>query len=164
MLTKKISQTLSLRLSLMVVCVIALLLLVSMAAMYFFSRQALREEALCNAQETLESTVQDVDNILLSVEQSTGNIYWDLLGHLNEPENMNVEVESESLDVVLRGTEEHLDQLSAESIRAVADLSDYKDSVGSFMPQVKIYVDGFVDVGAVGEGREYTINVVLSHA
>ena len=88
MLTKKISQTLSLRLSLMVVCVIALLLLVSMAAMYFFSRQALREEALCNAQETLESTVQDVDNILLSVEQSTGNIYWDLLGHLNEPENM----------------------------------------------------------------------------
>ena len=83
---------------------------------------------------------------------------------INEPENMNVEVESESLDVVLRGTEEHLDQLSAESIRAVADLSDYKDSVGSFMPQVKIYVDGFVDVGAVGEGREYTINVVLSHA
>lgn len=87
-LTKKISQTLSLRLSLMVVCVIALLLLVSLAAIYFFSRQTLREEALYNAQETLESTVQDVDNILLSVEQSTGNIYWDLLGHLNEPENM----------------------------------------------------------------------------
>ena len=32
--------------------------------------------------------MRQVDNVLLSVEQSAGNIYWDLLTHLNESERM----------------------------------------------------------------------------
>ena len=76
MLTKKISQTLSLRLSLIVACVVALLLLVSLVVMFQFSRQTLREKSLQNAEETLDATVQDIDNVLLSVEQSAGNVYW----------------------------------------------------------------------------------------
>ncbi len=80
---------------------------------------------------------------------------------INTPENIEAEIVTGSLDVVIRGTQEQLDQLTSESIRAVADLSDYKDSTGSFMPQAKIYVDGFVDVGAVGD---YPITVNLNRS
>jgi methyl-accepting chemotaxis protein/sigma-B regulation protein RsbU (phosphoserine phosphatase) len=57
--------------------------------MYYHSRTAIKEEALKNAEQTLESTVQHIDNILLSVEQSLGNVYWDMLTHLNEPDRMS---------------------------------------------------------------------------
>ena len=77
----------------------------------------------------------------------------------NVPEGMTAEILSESLDVVIRGTEEQLGQLASENIRAVADLSDYKDSSGQFVVPAKIYVDGFVDVGAVGD---YQISVNLT--
>ena len=51
---------------------------------------------------------------------------------------------------------EQLDQIKAENIRAVADLTDIRDSTGSYLPPVKIYVDGVTDVGAVGQ---YQISV-----
>ena len=87
-LPKIITRILSLRLSLMVVCEIAILLLVALAVMFHFSRQALRQEAMQTAEQTLEGTVQHIDNILLSMEQSAGNIYWDLMAHLDEPDRM----------------------------------------------------------------------------
>ena len=87
-LPKIINRTLSIRLSLMVVCEIALLLLASLVVMFHFSSQTLRQEAMFNAEQTLEGTVQHIDNILLSMEQSAGNVYWDLIGHLDEPERM----------------------------------------------------------------------------
>ena len=80
---------------------------------------------------------------------------------INLPEGVNAEIISESIDVVIRGTEEELAQLTPESIRAVADLTDYKDSTGPFMVTAKIYVDGFVDVGAVGSNQ---ISVDLSRS
>ena len=80
---------------------------------------------------------------------------------INTPESVTAEIATESLAVEVRGTEEQLSQLTAESIRAVADLSDYKDSSGSFMPQAKIYIDGFVDVGAVGD-YPITVNLIRS--
>ena len=82
------NKALSIRLSLMVVCEIALLLLVSLVVMFLYSRQALKQEAMHNAEQTLEGTVQHIDNILLSVEQSSGNIYWDMMTHLHEPNRM----------------------------------------------------------------------------
>ena len=50
MLPKKIYHTLSLRLSLIVACVIALLLLVSLAVLFRLSRQTLREKAMRTAE------------------------------------------------------------------------------------------------------------------
>lgn len=73
----------------MVVLAIALLLTVSLAVMFFFSRQVLKSEAMRNAELTLDGTDQQIDIILLSVEQSTGNVYWDLTTHLDKPEIMN---------------------------------------------------------------------------
>ena len=87
-LTRNIYRTLSLRISLMVVCAIAVLLAATLFVMFRFSRKAMKEEALQKASQTLEATVQQIDNVLLSVEQASGNIYFDLMQHLDEPEKM----------------------------------------------------------------------------
>ena len=87
---KFFTKTLSVRISLKVVLAVATLLAVALFIMFHFSRKAVKAEAQQKAEETLESTVRQVDNVLLSVEQSAGNIYWDLMNHLNEPERMFV--------------------------------------------------------------------------
>ena len=79
-----------LRINLMVICEMVILHVLLLAVIYYFSRQALREEAMQNAEQTLEGTVQHIDNILLSVEQTTGNIYWELTSHLDQPERLSV--------------------------------------------------------------------------
>jgi len=70
----------------MVVFAMAILLMASLAVMLYYSRKTVKEEALQMASHTLESTVQRIDNILLSVEQASGNIYFNLLPHLGDPE------------------------------------------------------------------------------
>ena len=72
----------------MVICQTVLLLAVTLAVMLYFSRQTLKEEAIQDAEETLAGTVQQIDNVLLSIEQTTEYTYQDLLGHLDEPERM----------------------------------------------------------------------------
>ena len=89
-LPRIITKTLSVRLSLMVVLATALLLSLSLAVVFYFSRKALKEEALENAAQTLEGTVQNIDNILLSVEQTVGNVYWEMLPHIDNPERMQM--------------------------------------------------------------------------
>ena len=73
------------------------------------------------------------------------------ISYINASESSTVEILSESIEVTLRGESEALAQVKSESIRAVADLADFKDSTGAYMPTVKIYVDGVTDVGAIGE-------------
>jgi methyl-accepting chemotaxis protein/sigma-B regulation protein RsbU (phosphoserine phosphatase) len=85
---ERITRNLSLKLSLAVVAEIALLLMVSLGVILYFSRRALKNETMHHAGQRLEGTVQHIDNILLSVEQSAGNIYCDLIQHLDEPEVM----------------------------------------------------------------------------
>lgn len=85
---KIINKTLSVRLSLMVVFELTLLLFVALGVMFIFARKMLKDEAMRNAEQTLEATVQHIDNILLSIEQSTGNVYWDVLGKLKDQERM----------------------------------------------------------------------------
>ena len=65
-----------------------LLLVVTLGITAYFSRKELQEESVRVAEQTLEGTMRDIDNILLSVEQSTGNIYYDLIQHLDNPEIM----------------------------------------------------------------------------
>ena len=87
-LSKKIIPHTSFRLNLMVACVTALLLLLSLGVMLWFSRQALEGEAHDDAVQSLESTEQHMDNILMTVEQTTYNIYQDIQGHLDQPDRM----------------------------------------------------------------------------
>ena len=70
---------------------------------------------------------------------------------INATEGYEADIITESKEITLRGTPEALAQIKDENIRAVADLTDYKESTGTYMPLVKVYVDGFTDVGAIGE-------------
>lgn len=71
------------------------------------------------------------------------------LSYINVTEGYSANVISESLDVTLRGKEEVISQIKPENIRAVADLSTFNESTGTYMVPVKIYIDGFTDVGAL---------------
>lgn len=72
----------------MVVLEIVFLLVLSLGALLYFAREALVSEAKMDAQQQLDATVQHVDNVLLSVEQTAGNIYYELQQHIGEPEQM----------------------------------------------------------------------------
>lgn len=69
----------------MAVSAMAVLLIASMIVMLFYSRKNVKDEALQKSMVTLDATVQNIDNILLSVEQATGNVYFSLLPHINNP-------------------------------------------------------------------------------
>ena len=88
-LTKNLTKPLSVRLSLMIVSVMALLLIASLAVMLYYSRKVVKEETLLKTSQTLEALVQRMDNILLSVEQSAGNMYFNILFNLEHPEMMD---------------------------------------------------------------------------
>lgn len=85
---KKLPRTLSLRLSLIMVCAIALLLSAALIVMLQYSRNVIRTDAMKDAEHTLEGTSTHIDNIMLSVEQTAGNFYYDLMRHVNEPDRM----------------------------------------------------------------------------
>ena len=67
-----------------------LLLAISLGILFYFSHKVLLKEAMRDAELTLEGTAQTIDNILMDVEQSTGNIYHELMEHLDEPDRMYV--------------------------------------------------------------------------
>ena len=78
-LTETIRRNLPLRISLMIGSALSILLLVSLSVMLYFSRKAMKEDALTKATYSLEQAMANIDNILLSVEVATGNTYWNIL-------------------------------------------------------------------------------------
>lgn len=72
----------------MIVLAMSFLLLASLFCMLHFSKKAVKEETLLNATETLDDIIARIDNVLLSAEQTTGNFYFMLRPHLNEPDKM----------------------------------------------------------------------------
>jgi methyl-accepting chemotaxis protein/sigma-B regulation protein RsbU (phosphoserine phosphatase) len=86
---KTIFSAPSIRLNTLVVIEIVMLLLVSLGGLFYFSRQALVEESKMDAEQCLEGTIQQVDNVMMTIEQTAGNIYYSLLDHLDQPEIMN---------------------------------------------------------------------------
>lgn len=87
-LPKTFRRILSVRISMMVVSAMALLLMASLAVMLHYSRKTVKEETLEKALQTLECTIQRIDNILLSVEQTTGNTYFALMPYINQPDSL----------------------------------------------------------------------------
>ena len=76
------------KLNIQIIIEALLVLAVTLGILAYFTQKALRQEALLNAEQLLEGTMQDIDNILLNVEQSTANVYYDLLEHLDDPDRM----------------------------------------------------------------------------
>lgn len=79
----------------------------------------------------------------------------------NVTEGYAADIITQSLDITLRGNAAALDDVAEENIRIVADLSDLGETTGSFTVAAKVLVDGFGDVGAVGD---YKVSVTLSKA
>ena len=89
-LPKLFTSKLSFRISLKVVSLVAALLAVALIVMLFYSRRTVKQEAILTAEQTLEGTMDHIDGILLSVEQSAGNIYFNMCRHLDNPDMMYV--------------------------------------------------------------------------
>lgn len=75
-LQKFLTSKLSAKLSLWVVFAMAILLMASLVAMLHYSRIVLKKEVIRKATQTLEATALCVDNILMNVEQTAGNVYF----------------------------------------------------------------------------------------
>ena len=60
---------------------------------------------------------------------------------INVTDGFSVEILNKSMSVILRGTEENLDSIQPEHLRAVADLADFDFTAGAHQVPAKIYVD-----------------------
>lgn len=82
--SKFFPKALSVRLSMMIVLAVAVLLTASLIIMSVYSRKELKDETLHTASTTLKGTIQRIDNVLLSVEQATGNMYFAILPNIDQ--------------------------------------------------------------------------------
>lgn len=85
-ITARIKRDLPLRISLMIVLALSLLLTTALLIMLFVSRKALKENAMKRASTTLEQANTNIDNILLSVEETAGNMFFNM--RFDDPERM----------------------------------------------------------------------------
>lgn len=76
-----------------------------------------------------------------------------------KPENLRATLGTMSLQIKVRGDSNVIGTITANNIRAVADLSSLGNTTGQFNVPVDVYIDGFSDVGAMGT---YTVMVSLS--
>ena len=85
-LTAKLKRDLPLRISLMIVFALSLLLTITLLIMLRYSRHAMKDDALKKATITLDRANISIDNILLSVEETAGNIYFNM--KFDDPERI----------------------------------------------------------------------------
>lgn len=75
---------------------------------------------------------------------------------INVPDGYTAENITQALNVTVRAPQQILDQISEVNLRAVADLSNLgTNASGVFTPTVEIKIDGFPEVGCVGEYKIY---------
>ena len=89
-LIQYIRQSISTRLSLMIVLFSAIILMVSMRFMFDASSRAIHQEAINRATQSLESTALRVQGILDRVVVATNNTDWLINRHLDGPDSMYV--------------------------------------------------------------------------
>lgn len=116
------------------------------------------DDGLKNLSGIMEATVSIE---IVGLETRSFSVPQENLSCINATDGYLAEVLSESLVVRLRGPKEALEQVRSENIRVVADLKDYNTSIGQYMPSVRISVDGFPEVGAIGD---YTISIEIRKA
>ncbi len=93
---------------------------------------------------------------ILGLETKRVTVPRENLSCTNITEGFVAEIMDTSLaNVTLRGTAEALEGVSAENVRAVADLTDYGTATGIYTVPVRIYVSGTTEVGAIGEYKIY---------
>lgn len=80
---------LSLRLSVRIASAMCILLMVTLLVMFVYSRNVMKQNALHRASQTLEGAMVKVDNVLLSVEEATGNVYYQMRPLLDNPDTLD---------------------------------------------------------------------------
>lgn len=108
------------------------------------------DNALRNLTGTTEATVKITVRGLETRKITTGNI--SITGGKGE-------LTTTQLEVTIRAPEAVIDQITADNVRIVADLSDYEMTTGVVAVPAKVYVDGYENAGAVGE---YSVSVNLT--
>ncbi len=84
------------------------------------------------------------------------NIPRENLSFINLTDGFEAEIMDAALNnVTIRGLTEDLAGVSAENVRAVADLAEYGTATGIFSVPVKVYINGSTSVGAIGEYKLY---------
>ena len=93
---------------------------------------------------------------IIGLETKRVNIPFENLSFINLTAGYTAEIMDTALNnVTLRGLAQNLESVSAENVRAVADMTGYGTATGIFTVPVKIYVDGTTSVGAIGEYKLY---------
>lgn len=85
---KKFFSAPSIRLNVFIIVEVLILLVVSLGGLFYFTRKALIEESKMDAEQRLENAVQHADNVLITIEQTAGNFYHSIVGHLDQPDLM----------------------------------------------------------------------------
>ena len=95
-----------------------------------------------------------VTTVTVTVEvvgQSIKRLSAKNISYKQATEGYTVTIVTQSLDILLRGPEASLEEVTADNIRIVADLSSIGNAVGTFTAPATVYVDGFPDLDPIGE-------------
>ena len=85
-----IRKSLAAKLSFWVVVSVVLLFMTALGIMFYYSRLAVKEEAVEKASQMLESTLLRVENTLHDVEVAANNMKWLVEQHIETPDSMFV--------------------------------------------------------------------------
>ena len=83
-----VKQSLAAKLSLWVIACMVLLFIAALCILFFYSRQAVKQEAMEKATQTLEGTLLHVENTLHEVEVAADNMKWMVEKNINSPDSM----------------------------------------------------------------------------
>lgn len=85
-LIDKINRDLPFRLSLRIALAMWILLSTTLFIILYFSHEAMKDDAMKRATNTLERANSNIDNIMLSVEETNGNVFFNM--KFDDPERM----------------------------------------------------------------------------
>lgn len=81
----------------------------------------------------------------------------------NVPDGFDAESVTQTLQILVRGTEEALEQVLARNLRVVADLSDVEENAGRYTVPAKIYLDTAAeDAGVFGNNYQIVVDLKKS--
>ncbi len=88
MITNYIRQSLTARLSIWVLACVVMLFVTALGILFYYSREAVKDEAVEKATQTLEGTMLHVENTLHEVEVAANNMKWLVEQHIDTPDSM----------------------------------------------------------------------------
>ncbi len=83
-----IRKSLAAKLSFWVMVFVVMLFMAALGIMFYYSRLAVKEEAMQKAAQTLEGTLLRVENTLHDVEVAANNMKWLVEQHMDTPDSM----------------------------------------------------------------------------